>query len=373
MGHLLLVRGFCARRRRRRLLAALCSFMVGAVVAGIGARWWMGRSLLAQRLTLGGEAAGYEYFVLGNPEDVIRATHPGLVLEGGGTDIDESFEWMIERSGGGDFVVLRTTGSDAYNDYIFNMQSLDGQRCDSAATLIITSRAASFDPFVIETIRGAEALWLAGGDQAKHVATWRGTPVADAINDLVARGVPLGGTSSGLAVMGELAYSAEADGAAEPHLSSTQALRDPFHPRITIRSDFLRLPHLDGLLLEPHFLQESRYGRMAARLARVAAEGSRREVRGIGIDKKTALLVEPDGSATVISSPDHPFGRVTLFRLTGYPKCCQPGRPLTVQGIEAIQFGPGDRPNLAGWRGQAGTSFDLSVDAGVPTMTRLTR
>ncbi len=69
--------------------------------------------------------------------------------------------------------------------------------------------------------------------------------------NLCARGVPVGGTSSGLEVMGEYLYSAEADGAVEPHLSSTRALRDPCHPRVTVRGDFLRLPHLHGVLLEP--------------------------------------------------------------------------------------------------------------------------
>jgi len=40
---------------------------------------------------------------------------------GGGTDVDAAFEWMIERAGGGDFLVLRTTGTDAYDPYIYAM------------------------------------------------------------------------------------------------------------------------------------------------------------------------------------------------------------------------------------------------------------
>jgi cyanophycinase len=44
---------------------------------------------------------------------VVTPTLLGLVLEGGGTDIDESYRWMIERSGGGDFLVIRTSGTDA--------------------------------------------------------------------------------------------------------------------------------------------------------------------------------------------------------------------------------------------------------------------
>src|SRR5436189_784388 len=72
----------------------------------------------------------WQYHVVGNPEDVQTATRPGLVLEGGGADIDESFEWLIERSGGGDFVVIRATGTDAYNPYIAKMTTPDGLQAD---------------------------------------------------------------------------------------------------------------------------------------------------------------------------------------------------------------------------------------------------
>lgn len=363
-------RALCRSRRARTVV---CSLTLGVALAAIVAGHYGRRSFLTRRLVLGGESAGFEYMVVGNQADVVTPTRPGLVLEGGGTDIDESFKWMIERSGGGDFLVIRTSGTDAYNDYIYDMVAPSGRCADSVATLIVASRAASFDPFVIKTVRRAEAIWIAGGDQSKQLAVWRGTPVARAIDELAARGVPVGGTSAGLAVMGGSIYSAEADGGGADHLTSTQALRDPYHPRVTIRRDFLHLTHLGGVLLEPHFVQESRYGRMAAFLARIAAECPRREARGVGIDRKTALLVEPDGSARVITGPDHPFGTATLFRLTTRPGVCEPGRPLTASGIEAVEFGSGDRLDLSRWGGEAGAEFRLSIDEGVPKIERPTK
>jgi len=359
-----------ANRLNRCTRAAVCVLTVCAAQAALVAGPWAGRSFLARRLVLGGEAAGYRYYSVGNPADVSTATRPGLVLEGGGTDIDESFRWMIDRSGGGDFLVIRTSGTDAYNRDIFDMVTPLGRRADSVATLIVTSRAASFDPFVARTIRSAEALWIAGGDQSLHFAMWRGTPVADAIHDLVARGVPVGGTSSGLAVMGEYVYTSEADGEGEPHLTSTQALRDPLHPRVSVRGDFLHLPFLDGAILEPHFLQESRYGRMAVFLNRIAAEGRVREARGIGIDRKTALLVEADGSAQVITRPGHPFGKAILFRLAAPPVTSEPGRALGAAVVEVEEFRPGDRVDLLRWGGSGGVAFRLSIVGGVLTTVR---
>ena len=48
----------------------------------------------------------YVYQRAGNEADV--------VLMGGGKDVAEAFAWMIERSGGGDFLVLRAAGTPAY-------------------------------------------------------------------------------------------------------------------------------------------------------------------------------------------------------------------------------------------------------------------
>ena len=360
-----LLRPACRRSAPRwKLLtrAAICFLLVCAALASDVAGPREERSILARRLVLGGAAVGYRYHLVGNPGDVVTATRPGLVLEGGGTDIDESFRWMIDRSGGGDFLVIRTSGTDAYNKDLFNMTTPRGGRADSVATLIVTSRAASFDPFVARTIRSAEALWIAGGDQARHYALWRRSPVADAIHDLVARGVPVGGTSSGLAIMGEYIYTSEGDRPKEPHLTSTEALRDPYHARVTVRDDFLHLPFLAGALLEPHFVQESRYGRMAVFLNQIAAGRRGREARGIGIDRKTALLVEPDGSARVITGPDHPHGKVILFRLAAPSVLSDQSRIPLVAEFEALEFRSEDTIDLLHWRGTEATAFRMSFD-----------
>lgn len=68
-----------------------------------------------------GDKTGYEYYVVGNAGDVTTATTAGLLLMGGGPDVDEAFEWMSKKSGGGDFVVIRASGTDAYNPYIYAM------------------------------------------------------------------------------------------------------------------------------------------------------------------------------------------------------------------------------------------------------------
>src|SRR4051794_1791248 len=81
----------------------------------------------------------YKYFRLGNSGDAAHATpRAGYALMGGGTDLDEAFQWLCDRAGGGDLLVLRATGSDDYNSYVRKLcPSLN-----SVATLVLPNRAA---------------------------------------------------------------------------------------------------------------------------------------------------------------------------------------------------------------------------------------
>src|ERR1700722_3096000 len=140
----------------------------------------------------------YQYDSVGNPQDVVTHPTPGLVLMGGGPDVDEAFRWMIQKSGGGDFLILRASGTDAYNPYIYAMGGVN-----SVKTLVLKERGASSDAFVLDTINKAEAIFIAGGDQANYMDLWQGTPLQKALQAAVDRGVPMGGTSAGLAVLGD--------------------------------------------------------------------------------------------------------------------------------------------------------------------------
>src|SRR6201984_1554965 len=142
-------------------------------------------------------AKQYSYFRVGNPNDVTRAPTAGIALEGGGPDVDAVYQWMCQRSGNGDFLVIRATGTDAYNPYIQQLCPNE----NSVATLIIPNLTAANDPFVSSTILHAEALFIAGGNQADYINFWQGTPVESALNTLIPKGVPIGGPTAGMNVL----------------------------------------------------------------------------------------------------------------------------------------------------------------------------
>ncbi|HUM47421.1 MAG TPA: Type 1 glutamine amidotransferase-like domain-containing protein, partial [Chitinophagales bacterium] len=143
---------------------------------------------------------GESAMIIGDGADVQTVTQNGFVLMGGSTDVDEAIQWMIDRSGGGDFVVIRATGTDAYNSYIYGLGTVN-----SVETIIINSVTKANKANIEKKIKNAEALFIAGGDQWDYVKFWKNTKVEDAINYLVnTKHVPVGGTSAGCAILGNV-------------------------------------------------------------------------------------------------------------------------------------------------------------------------
>ncbi len=298
------------------------------------------------------EEPGYKYFALGQPGGAVRKTVPGYALMGGGQDQDAAFQWMCDHAGGGNFLVLRASGTDAYNPYVRNLCPA----LSAVETLIITSREGASQPFVAEKIRAAAAVFIAGGSQDNYINFWRGTPVEEAINSAITRGVPVGGTSAGLAVLGEYSFAALKD-----TVKSSEALANPFHERVTITRDFLHIPLLDGKITDSHFVARDRMGRLLVFLARIAMDGWTRAPFGIGIDEKTAVLVEADGSARVTGA-----GAAYFLRTPGPPERCAPNTPLTYRNISVYRLTGGEgRFNVKSWSGSSGVEYKLSVEDGV--------
>jgi cyanophycinase len=305
---------------------------------------------------------GFKHYLIGDAADVVRPTSGLIVLQGGGDDVDENYVRMGRRSGGGDFVVLRASGDDDYNAYIYPLCN-----CDSVATIVFENRSAAFDPFVIETVRNAEALFIAGGDQSRYVRFWKDTPVEDAINFVAAKPAPIGGTSAGMAILGEFSYSAMG----QDSLTSTAALADPFHPDLTLDRGFIGLWWLRNVITDQHLWERDRIGRTVALLARLVNDGWTPTGRAIAADRETAVHIDPaDGHAEVFATADHPTPYAYFLRTTRQPDRCAAGQPLSLQGVEVYRLSPGGRFNLETWNGQGGIAYTLVAEGGALRSSR---
>jgi cyanophycinase-like exopeptidase len=364
-------------------------------------------------------AKGYTYSYLGNPDNPNvsakplscgqGACSPSVALVGGGYDVGEAFRWMIARAGitntsGGRFVIIRATGTDAYNPYIYSRlgqvdttsprgyEMVGGADLGltSVETLVIPSRAAAEDPFVLKVIGRASAIFIAGGDQADYYNYWQSTSLNSLIQKAIAVGIPVGGTSAGTAMLGQYAFAA-----LNGSIESPGALSNPFNKAVTIdplntssrqftqTGSFVNIASLGNTITDMHFNTRDRLGRLAAFMARVGNGCSGGvtnygNVAGIGIDEETAVLVSGAPGAAKAELAVNPYNTENTTSLytaqnsayfvkyTGAPSQCVAGKPLVDNnGIQVYRMSaqpskPSPYPSAPQYSFRASASFNTS-------------
>lgn len=237
-------------------------------------------------------AQSYTSYFTGDTTDVSPGNfQAGILLAGGGPDSDAAMRWLLQRADGGDILILRASGSDGYNDYLY--EDL-GEAVNSVETIRFDGPAAANDPYVLRRILEAEAIFFAGGNQSTYVDYWRDSPVQDALNEvLLNKGITFGGTSAGMAILSGIYYAPE-----NQSLISVEALSDPYHPNTAgfTNQPFLEAPYLTTTFTDTHFEQRDRQGRTLVFLAR-AFELAGANARGISANEASALAIDENGIA----------------------------------------------------------------------------
>lgn len=257
---------------------------------------------------------------------------PGLLLMGGGATVDSSFLWMHDtiagsRAGnGGDIIVLRASGDNAYDDYLIKLA-----RFNSVRTIKIERSATKQDlKKVAGYVDRAQGVFFAGGDQSNYTH-WKDTPLMAAVQRVYDRGGVIGGTSAGLAILGEYVYDAAAADAAGADVETTtkNAVHEPSESIISITHNLLSFPPLRHIITDTHFRARDRFGRLAVFLARLQPQ-SKHELMGVGIDEKTAMVIDKNGIGTLKLQGK---GGSALFVRGGRAQPIVPGKPLVYSDI----------------------------------------
>lgn len=283
---------------------------------------------------------------------------PGLVLMGGAGDVDSAFVWMHDviagshGGNGGDIVVLRASGDNDYDQYLLKLA-----RFNSVQTIKIEPGAS---PQELKTAAGyvdrAQGVFFGGGDQANYV-WWKGSPLAQAIQRVYERGGVVGGISAGLAVQGEWIYdSVAADAQGEDvEVTTKNAVPDPAEDIISFTHELFMWPTMRNVITDSHFVARNRLGRLAVYLARLRQQHGATDVMGLGIDEKSAIVVDKHGIGTLKLQGAHGSA---LFLRGGEAQTIAPGKPLVYDGIQVTLL---DR---------AGQTFDFNTRcAHAPTYT----
>lgn len=140
-----------------------------------------------------------------------------------------------------------------------------------------TARSAGLE----EVLRRSTGIFLTGGDQLRLTSILGGTPLAGALHAAAVRGAVLAGTSAGASAM-----------------SATMIVEgeDESAPRRSIINMAPGLGFLKEIVVDQHFAQRGRIGRLLAAIA------ENPYILGLGLDEDTAVVSDPAGLLTVIGS-----------------------------------------------------------------------
>lgn len=272
-------------------------------------------------------AQDYTSYFTGNDVDANTSPEGGICQMGGATEDDNAMKWFLERADGGDVLVLRASGSDGYNDYLYT--DLDVS-VNSVETIVFHNANASTDAYIIDRIDKAEAIWFAGGDQWNYISYWRNTQISIAINAAISeRNVVIGGTSAGMAILGGHYFTAE-----NGTITSNAALANPFDSRVILDSlPFISKPILSDVVTDTHYDNPERKGRHFAFMARIL-DATGIPIKGIACDEYTAVCIDEQGLASVFGGyPTYDdnayFIQVTCEPAEARPEILEQGKPLT--------------------------------------------
>lgn len=185
------------------------------------------------------------------------------------------------------------------------------------------NRAEASNGQLSETLAGATAVFMTGGNQLKLSGFITGTPFGAAIHAAHRRGVVVGGTSAGASILADYMIAFGSGGST---------------PRQRMSQLSAGLGLVTGAVIDQHFEQRNRYGRL---LSLVAQSPS---LLGIGIDEDTAAVIR-ESVLEVIGR-----GAVTVIdggQLTSNAYLAQRSAPLLVSGALLHVLPAGSRFDLA--------------------------
>lgn len=349
----------------------------------------------------------------------------------GGPDVDQAFQWLIQRAGikpgtGGRFVIIRARGTEAYNPYIYYSDANGGTSTlppvnqdgwvgggylglSSVETLVIPSVKAANDPTVNQIVARADVVFIAGGDQSDYIKYWKNTQLDWTLQALMNKKVPIGGTSAGLAVLGQFDFAA-----LRGTVTSDQALSNPFNKYMSldptpqtldptsptsIAGGFITPSPLFNTILDAHLDERDRMGRLVTFVSRLigpyyesgcsggilvpkvsqnlsATPYGDIIARGIGVGVEAALLVSGDGGprtpivAKLVTNPTTTTKSAAYFVLPqNYPGQCVAGQALsgvTATVVKVDKLNPAF--NMSFWSGGY-SPYTLTVTNGVMTVS----
>ncbi|MDB9376078.1 cyanophycinase [Nodularia sphaerocarpa] len=224
-----------------------------------------------------------------------------LVIIGGAEDRDGDSQILrefVRRAGGIKArIVIMTAAAELPRDVgenyirVFERLGAEGVRIIDTET-----REDASSSTALEAIAQATGIFFTGGDQARITSILKDTQIDTAIHQRFSEGIVVAGTSAGAAVMPD---NMIVEGDAQTH------------PRMEIVAMGPGLGFLPGVVIDQHFSQRGRLGRLLSALVQEPAG------LGFGIDENTAMVVTDhqievigEGSITIIDESEATYNNM---------------------------------------------------------------
>jgi len=212
-----------------------------------------------------------------------------------------------------------------------------------ASHLSVGSDVEANSPAHLAPLLAANLVFIKGGDQGFYYRTWRNSLLTQRLRQIHAQGGGIGGTSAGAMALAEFCFCGGRDLIAEDVLADahTPLMNDAVQTSASgIRSDFL--PFLGDAIVDTHFTERGRLGRLLGILAKSAADFGRHQLLAIGLEAKTGIVVYADAIEVL------GVGEVSILQPTGASEFRRvPGAPLTYTALRLDRLVEGYGFNLS--------------------------
>lgn len=251
-----------------------------------------------------------------------------LFIIGGGSRPEAMIQRIIQESGlaqGGYGIILPMSSEEPDSSVYYARQPFVEQGAKNLYGLnFVKGEAPSASR--VDSIRNAKLIYITGGDQSRFMGVVLGTEIEKAIRAAYQNGALIGGTSAGAAVMSKLMITGNE--LKHPEYSST--FRNIETENIEIKPG---LGLLENAIIDQHFVKRSRHNRLISAIIEYP------EVKGIGIDESTAILVVGNTAEVVGES------QVIILENPKKSKVIRNGR-LGASGLQMTILLPGDKFKL---------------------------
>ena len=203
-----------------------------------------------------------------------------LFIIGGGSRPDAMVERIIKEAGlkeGGYGIILPMSSEDPDSSVWYANQQFITRGIKTVYGVNFI-KGQTYSAAKLDSVRNARLIYITGGDQVRFMDVVQRTDIEKAIHEAHDKGALVGGTSAGAAVMSKIMIT----GNELKHPDYESTFRNIEASNIETKQG---LGFIQNAIIDQHFVRRSRYNRL------ISAVIEYPDVKGIGIDEATAILV----------------------------------------------------------------------------------